>query len=606
MVDEHSGRSSWRRPRGGTYGAATARRSLRYYVHPHRARVVLIGTLTVVQSLLGLVPVLVVKALVDDLQHPKGSFGRIGVLVALGAGLIAATGLVGVLRSWLVLTVRTSVIADLRQEIAGCLLHQSVGFYTHSRGGELMSRMLNDVTVVDSMFDALLLAGGGSVTALGCIVVMLLLEWHLALLTLFAIPPLVLSLRLAGGPIYRSRLEVQERLAALTVHLQERMSLSGIMLIKSFGREEAEGRRIAGLNQTLRRSEVDAGMTASWVSLGLNLLQFAGPAVLLLAGAWLVVHDNVSLGTLVAFITVLGLRFGSSVFAMGNGVVAVIGALPAWARIFELLDDSVEIEERPDAVELVDVRGAVHFDAVTFTYPARRHPALHGASIDIAPGQLVALVGPSGAGKSTLCSLVPRFYDPQDGVVRIDGRDVRALTLASLGQVTGLVFQDTYLFHDTLRHNLLYPRPDATTEELDAACADAQLQDVISALPEGLDTVVGERGHRLSGGEKQRVAIARVILKDPPVLILDEATSHLDSVSEALVQKALARLFDGRTSLVIAHRLSTVLAADLIVVLDGGRVVERGTHAKLVTAGGLYSVLYETQFRPGQTKTIPA
>ncbi len=566
--------------------AAIARRSLRYYVRPHRLRVAAIGVCTVVQTVLGLAPVLIVKAFVDDLQHPHGSFGRFGLLIAAGVGLVALGGLVGVLRTWLVLSVRTRVIADLREEIAGRLLRQSVGFYTQTRAGELMSRMLSDVAVVESMFDAILSVAANSITAFVCIVAMFVLEWHLAVLTFVIAPVLVLSLRRAGQPIFRTRMRVQERLAAVTAQLQESLSLSGIMLIKSFGREEAERDRIADLNQVLRRSQVDAGVTAAWVGLGLGLIQFGGPALLLVGGAWLLVHGYLTLGTLVAFMTVLGLRFGASVFGLGSGVVTVIGALPAWQRIFELLDESVAIRERPDAIALVQARGAVNIDTVTISYPQRSQPALHQVSLDIAPGQLVALVGPSGAGKTTLCSLVPRFYDPQEGVVRIDGHDVRALTLASLGQLAGLVLQDTYLFHGTLRQNLMYARPDATGQELDAACADAQLRDLIAGLPEGLDTVVGERGHRLSGGEKQRVAIARVILKDPPILILDEATSHLDSVSEQRVQMALARLFRGRTSLVIAHRLSTVMAADLIVVLDQGRIVEQGTHAELVATRG--------------------
>jgi len=586
--------------------ASTVRRSLRYYLRSHRPRLAAIAVCTVTQSVVGLAPVLVVKAFVDDLQPPHASFDNLGLLVLVAAGLVAAGGLVGVLRTWLVLTLRTSVIADLRQEIAGRLLGQSVAYYTDCRGGELMSRMLNDVSVVESMFDSVLSVATNAVTVLGCVVAMFLLEWHLASLTLLIVPLLVLSLRRARRPVYRTRNEVQERLAAITSHLQDSLSLSGIMLIKSFVREDDERRRIAALTTSLQRSQVDAGMTASWVGLGLSVIAFVGPAALLLAGAWLLLHGYVTFGTLAAFVTVLGLRFAASVSALGTGIVTVIGAQPAWSRIFEILDGSVEISDLPDAVTLEAARGAVQFDSVTFSYPGRSQPAVHEVSIDVAPGQLVALVGPSGAGKTTLCSLVPRFYDPQQGVVRIDGHDVRTVTLASLGHVSGMVLQDTYLFHGTLRDNLLYARPDATNDDLDIACSDAQLRDVVGALPEGLDTVVGERGHRLSGGEKQRVAIARVMLKDPPILILDEATSHLDSVSEHLVQKALTRLFGGRTSLVIAHRLSTVLAADLIIVLDRGHVVEQGSHGELVGAGGPYSVLYEMQFRHGPGQAVPA
>jgi ATP-binding cassette subfamily B protein len=600
MSGEDQGR--WRR----LWRSTTIRRSLEYCFLSHRKRVAAIAICTVLQSVLGLAPVLIIKAFVDDLQRRNASVAYFAALLGAGAALVIAAGFLGVLRSWLVLTVKTRVIAELRQAIAERLLGQSIGYFTRSRGGELMSRMLNDVSSVESMFDSLLAAATSAIVIVGTVVVMFVVEWHLALLTLLIVPVLVLTLRLGGRPIYRRRMLVQERLATLTSQLQESLSLSGMMLVKSFGRERTERERFAELNDELRTSQVTAGMAVSWIGLGLNLLQFLGPAGLLLAGAWLVLHGYITLGTLAAFVTVLGLRFASSVSGLGNGVVSVIGALPAWSRIFEVLDGTVEITDRAGATPLVDPRGGVRFDDVTFSYPGRNEPVLHEISLDVAPGQLVAIVGPSGAGKTTLCSLVPRFYDPQHGAVRIDGHDVRAVTLDSLGRVAGLVFQDTYLFHGTLRDNLVYARPEATDEQLESACSDAQLGDVIATLPEGLDTLVGERGHRLSGGEKQRVAIARVILKGAPILILDEATSHLDSLSEQLVQKALSRLFVGRTSLVIAHRLSTVLAADLIVVVDRGRIVEQGTHAELVAAGGLYRALYEMQFRPGQSEPVPA
>ena len=574
-----------------------ARRILRY-LRPYRGRLAAAGVCLLAQAAAGLAPAFIVKAFVDHLQGRSGSFDRLWGLVAAAAGLALLGGLVGVLRTWLVLVVSTGVVARLRQEIAEKLLWQSVGYYTGSRGGELTSRLLNDVAAVErTVGEGALALARDAVTGVLCVVAMFLLEWHLALLSLTVVPLVVLALRSAGRPIYRYRREVQERLAALTVHVQESLSLSGIMLVKSFGREPAERERIQALTDAVRRSQVAAGMSARWFGLALGALQLVGPVVLLLAGGWLVLNGDATLGTVVAFVTLLAVRFGASVMGVGTGAVAVIGALPSWERIFDLLDSSVDIRERPGAIALAPARGAVRLESVTFSYPRQTRPALENVSLEIAPGQLVALVGPSGAGKSTLSSLVPRFYDPQAGVVRIDGHDVRDLTLPSLGAAVGLVLQETYLFHGSLGDNLRYARPEATTDDLVAACRDAYLQEVLDGLPDGLDTVVGERGHRLSGGEKQRVAIARVILKDPPILILDEATSHLDSVSEHLVQEALARLFRGRTSLVIAHRLSTVLAADMIVVLDRGRIVERGTHAQLVDAGGLYGSLYAMQFR---------
>jgi ATP-binding cassette subfamily B protein len=329
--------------------------------------------------------------------------------------------------------------------------------------------------------------------------------------------------------------------------------------------------------------------------MALGMLQSIGPTLLLLAGGYLIAHGELSIGSLLAF-SVVGIRFAGSVQEAATAALAVIGSLAPWQRIFQTLNEPVEVRERPGAHALESVRGTIAIDGVSFTYPGQDHAALREVSVAIEPGELAALVGPSGAGKTTLSHLVPRFYDPQVGSVRLDGHDVRELTFASLAGAVGLVLQDTFLLHATLRENLAYGRPEASEEQLLAAASQANLDAVIAGLPQGLDTVIGERGHRLSGGEKQRVAIARVILKDPPILIFDEATSHLDSVSERLIQDTLAELSRGRTSLVIAHRLSTILAADRIFVLDGGEIVERGTHAELVQAGGLYIRLYETQF----------
>ena len=332
----------------------------------------------------------------------------------------------------------------------------------------------------------------------------------------------------------------------------------------------------------------------------MSVLQTLGPALLILAGGWLVVRGETTVGTVFVFATVLTQRFGMAAGSLGETQVNLVGSLALFRRIFDVLDHPSEVAERPGARELRDARGALALESVIFAYPGQSRPALEEVSARIEPGQLVALVGPSGAGKTTLTTLIPRFYDPQAGRVLVDGQDVSELTLESLRANIGIVFQDTFLFHATIRENLLYARPDASEDELHAAAKAAYMHDFIASLPEGYDTVVGERGHRLSGGEKQRVAIARVILKDPRILLLDEATSNLDSVSEQLIQAALQPLFAGRTSVVIAHRLSTILAADLILVLDQGRLVEQGTHDELLEHGRLYATLYEHQFRAGR------
>ncbi len=595
------GRGTGRRFRigrgGGEIRAATLRRVLGY-LRPHRLTVAAALACLLAQSLLSLAPFVVVERLINELEHPHGSFSKIVLLSLVGVALVLVAGLVGILRSWLVLRITTGIVADLRVELVRRLLGQSIAYFTSARGGELMSRLLNDVSVVENALgDSALSLVGSVVTALACIVVMAVVQWQLAVVTVAILPCLAFTLRRAGGHVYRTRLDLQERLAEFTAHSQEVLSLSGIMLVKSFGREPAERERNSVLADELRRSDLRAGMTARWVGLAFQLGQTLAPLALIVTGAWLIEQHKATLGTVIAFVSVLALRFGASLAGIGNGAVSVAGALPAWDRIFAVLDAEVAIDDHPGTHPLDHPRGEVKLEDVSYTYPGQARPAIDSISLEVAPGQLVALVGPSGAGKTTLTSLLARFYDPDRGSIQIDGHDLREIRLQSIAEAIGLVLQDTHLFHGTLRDNLLYARADADDAALAAACRDAYLETVVADLPDGLDTVVGERGYRLSGGEKQRVAIARVILKDAPILILDEATSHLDSASEQLVQAALARLFAGRTSFVIAHRLSTVLAADTIVVLDRGRLVEQATHAELLAAGGLYASLYEIQFR---------
>lgn len=593
-----------------TSGGGISRASLQRvfgYLRPHRGAITAALVCLVAQSLLGLVPFLIVERAITYLQKPHGSFSTIILLVAAGLGVALLGGVLTVLRGWIVLRITTGIVTEVRQRLVRKLLGQSLGYFTGARAGDLMSRLLNDVNVVEgALGDSALSLVGNVLTAAFAVAAMAVVEWRLAVVTVAIVPPMALITRRAGRAVYRARRELQERLSAFTVHAQEVLSLSGIMLVKSFAREQTERERSHGLADDLRQADIRAGMTARWAGLGFQLGQSVAPLVLLLTGAWLIEHHYISLSTLVAFLAVLALRFATAVGSLGNGAVRVIGALPAWDRVFAVLDAAVEIQEAPDAREYERPLGEVRFEAVSYSYPRQLRPALEAVCLRVAPGQLVALVGPSGAGKTTLTSLVARFYDPQQGSVQIDGHDVRTLRLQSVAKAIGLVLQETYLFHGTLRENLLYANPEADEARLLGACRDAYLDTVVAELPDGLDTIVGERGHRLSGGEKQRVAIARVILKDSPILILDEATSHLDTASERYVQAALARLFAGRTSFVIAHRLSTVLAADLIVVLDRGRVVEQGTHSELVAAGGLYASLYELQFRDRDHEPLEA
>jgi ATP-binding cassette subfamily B protein len=383
----------------------------------------------------------------------------------------------------------------------------------------------------------------------------------------------------------------------MTAYLQEILGISGIMLVKAFGREAGERQRFVGMNDELRALEVRQNLIGQWFGMLMSTLQTAGPALMILFGGWLVVTGRASVGTVFVFATVLGQRLAGAVTSLAGMHVNITGSLALFGRLFSYIDRVPEITDDPAATELGDVAGAVRLERVTFSYPGGAGPAVDDVTADIEPGQLVALVGPSGAGKTTITGLVARFFDPQQGAVLVDGADLRQVTRASLARQLGMVFQDTFLFHASIADNLRYARPGATDAELAAAARAAHLAELIASLPDGYDTVVGERGHRLSGGEKQRVAIARVILRDPRILILDEATSSLDSVSEQHIQAALRPLLRGRTSIVIAHRLSTILAADKILVLDQGRLVDQGTHAELLARGGLYAELYHRQFR---------
>jgi ATP-binding cassette subfamily B protein len=488
---------------------------------------------------------------------------------------------------------------DLRNQLFGRMLSQSVAFFTRTRTGDVMSRLSNDVNGVQSVVSDTIFSLINNLVVLGSTVaLMIAYDWRLTIAALLVIPAFVLPTQRVGRTTFDARKQTQGKLSELTAYMQEVLGISGILLVKAFVTQARESARFRRLNADLRDLNVRQAMIGRWFFMLMGVLGTAGPAVLWLFGGYLVLTGQASVGVVVTFATVLLSRLYGPVASLANLQVNVIGSLALFQRLFEYLDLPVEIQDRPGATVLHHAAGAAAFEQVSFTYSSAVEPALQDVSFSIEPGQLAALVGPSGAGKTTVTSLLPRFYDPQQGTIRIDGHDIRDLTLESLGQQIGMVFQDTYLFHSSVRENLLYARPDATEAEMIAAATAAHAHEFIAALPDGYDTVVGERGHRLSGGEKQRVAIARVILKDPRILILDEATSNLDSESEYLIQAALKPLFRGRTSIVIAHRLSTILAADVILVFDRGRLVEQGNHYRLLQQGGLYARLYERQFQP--------
>ena len=528
------------------------------YFAPYRRHAVIAIACIAAGAGLGLVPALVTKALIDYLTLGHHST-LTGLGLILGAGVAAALlgGLISVLQAFLRTTISEGIEYDLRT-------------------------LANNLLVV------------GSTVAL-----MFILDWRITLAALVMLPLVLIPGRYVGRATYRARKRTQEKLSEMSSYMQEVLGISGILLVKAFTKERSERVRFGAINQDLRRLKVRQAMIGRWFGMLLGIMTLLAPALLLLFGGYLVLTGRATVGTVVGLVVVLASRLAGSAGSLGNLQVNIMGSFALFHRIFLYLDLAADVPDSRNARELTLVRAAIAFQDVTYSYQSKLRPALEHVSFQVEPGSLVALVGPSGAGKTSLTYLLARFYDPQEGSIIVDDVDLRDVTLESLSRNIGMVFQDSFLFHASVRENLLYARPDATPEQLEAATSAAHIRDFIDSLPQGYDTIVGERGHRLSGGEKQRIAIARVILKDPRIVILDEATSNLDTVSEQLIQAALRPLFASRTSFVIAHRLSRVLAADLILVFDQGRLVERGNHAELVKLGGLYATLYERQFLVG-------
>jgi ATP-binding cassette, subfamily B, bacterial len=612
---------------------ATLRRVLGIF-RPYRATVSAVGVLILITSGLGVINPLLIKVVFDQALFPPGgpNLGLLWVLVGLMFAIPIVSGLLGIWQTYLSNLVGQRVMQDLRNSLYGHLQRMHLRFFTSTRTGEIQSRLSNDVGGVQSVVtDTASGVLSSLVIVISTVVAMLLLSWQLTLLSLGTLPFFFWLTAKVGRARREVAASTQRSMADLSAITEETLSVSGILLSKAFGRQryetdrfQMENRRLAGLQ--IRQQMIGRSFFAT-----IQIFFSITPALVYLV-AGLVMEDGTSSitpGTIVAF-TTLQSRLFFPVGQMLQVSVEVQSAMALFERIFEYLDMPHEIVDRPGARMLnpAEVRGEVGFRDVWFRYEGgdgdgqvegpvsppdeedrerqRRLWTLEAVDLEVRPGQLAALVGPSGAGKTTMTYLIPRFYDVQRGEVELDGVDVREVALESLGETIGMVTQETYLFHASVRDNLLYGNPDATQEELEEAARAAFIHDRIVELPDGYHTTVGERGYKMSGGEKQRLAIARVILKDPRILLLDEATSSLDTTSERLVQEALRPLMEGRTTIAIAHRLSTILAADVIFVLDRGRVVERGSHAELLDRGGLYAHLYLQQFRAGEVEARTA
>ncbi|MEU7487128.1 ABC transporter ATP-binding protein [Streptomyces sp. NPDC042319] len=594
------------------FSRGTVRR-IAAFARPHRRNLVAFLLLSTVTSVLAVATPLLAGKVVDAIEHRSSTGLVLGLAGLIAAIAIAEAGL-GLLTRWLSATIGEGLILDLRTAVYDHVQRMPVAFFTRTRTGALVSRLNNDVIGAQRAFsDTLSQVVGNIVTLVLTLVVMMALSWQITLIALVLLPVFVLPARRVGRRLAGLRREAATHNATMGTQMTERFSAPGATLVKLFGRPDRESAEFAARASRVRDIGVRTAMVQTYFVTALTLVSALALAIVYGLGGYLALSGSLGPGAIVSLALLLT-RLYAPLTALSGAHVEVMSALVSFERVFEVLDLKPLISEKPDARPVPDGPLAVEFDDVRFGYPAADKVSLasleevatldtrggddvlHGVSFRAEPGQMIALVGSSGAGKSTIAQLLPRLYDTDEGAVRIGGVDVRDLSAASLRDTLGMVTQDGHLFHDSLRENLLLARPEAAEEELWDVLRRARLDGLIASLPDGLDTVVGERGYRLSGGERQRLTIARLLLARPRVVILDEATAHLDNTSEAAVQEALAEALAGRTSLVIAHRLSTVRSADLILVLEDGRIVERGTHEALLAAGGRYEELYRTQF----------
>ncbi len=591
----------------------TARR-IAGFAAPYRKELAVFLVAVVASALVGVVTPVLAGRIVNVISRPSGAAGTVVRIALVIGGLAILDAALSLVQRWYSARIGEGLIYDLRTRVFDHVQRMPLAFFTRTQTGALISRLNNDVLGAQQAFTSTL--SGVVSNVIGLVLtaaVMFTLSWQITVLSLVLLPLFVLPARRVGARLQEITRESYGLNASMNATMTERFNVSGALLVKLFGRPAEESRSFSDRASRVRDIGVVSAMYARTFFVALTLVAALAQALVYGLGGWFTLTGRLSAGTVVTLALLLSRLYGP-LTALSNVRVDVMSALVSFERVFEVLNISPMVADRPDAVALPARARSIEFDDVHFSYPtasevslasledvavldqAPSQEVLHGVSFTARPGELVALVGPSGAGKTTISQLVPRIYDVRSGAVRVGGQDVRDVTQESLHAAIGVVTQDAHLFHETIGDNLGYALPDATEAQMWQALEAAQVADLVASLPDGLATVVGDRGYRLSGGEKQRLAIARLLLKAPSIVILDEATAHLDSESEVAVQRALAAALSGRTSLVIAHRLSTVIGADKILVVDGGRIVESGTHAELLAAGNLYADLYRTQF----------
>ena len=559
---------------------------------PYRAQLAAVIAIIVASSVVGLASPFLLRAVIDT-ALPTRNVHLLVWLIAGMVGVAVLTSAFGVVQTWISTKVGQQVMHGLRTSVFAHLQRQSISFFTRTRTGEVQSRITNDIGGKESVVTSTATSIASNLTTVvATAVAMVALSWQLSLVSLVVMPPAVYFTRKVARMRRAITTEQQRELADLNVAVEEGLSINGAQLAKTMGAGPSLVARFTASSARLIDLELRSQLAGRWRMASMNVIFAAIPAVIYLSAGLPVTRGTMTIGTLIAFTTLQNTLFRPLMGLLSTSV-SVISSLALFARIFEYLDLPVDVADPPDPVELdpAGITGHVRFEQVSFTYPGAESPAVAEIDLDVPAGTTLALVGETGSGKTTLTSLVARLYDPDSGAITIDGIDLRRMRLADLAEIVGMVSQETYLLHTTVRENLRYAKPDATDVEIEQAARAAQIHDLISSLPDGYETMVGSRGHRFSGGEKQRIAIARTLLRDPRVLVLDEATSALDNQTERAVQQAFDTLAKGRTTITVAHRLSTVHDADQIVVLDHGRAIEHGTHTSLVQDNGRYAAL---------------